>query len=69
MRRGKSWHLIGDGTESPPYESIGEARFSPDSRRLIYSASRGGAWRLVTDARESGAYQALGACAAATDAQ
>ncbi len=49
---GGPWATVVDGVEGKPYRSIDSLQFSPDSRRVLYEASRGNAYFVVVDGIE-----------------
>ena len=55
-RPGRRLILIRDGIPSPEYDEIGWTDFSPDGRRLAYSARQGATWRVIVDGAALGNY-------------
>jgi len=45
-------HVVLDGQEGPPYDSITSLTFSSEGRRFAYKARRGREWVVVIDSRE-----------------
>ncbi|MBI3607936.1 MAG: PD40 domain-containing protein [Nitrospirae bacterium] len=56
-RPGRRLILIRDGISSPAYDEIGWIDFSPDGRRLAYSARQGTTWRVIVDGAAVGNYE------------
>ncbi len=56
-RPGRRLILIRDGIPSPEYDEIGWIDFSPDGRRLAYSARQGATWRVIVDGAALGNYE------------
>jgi len=56
---GKELAVI-DGREDPPYDNVGKIYFSPDSRRVLYTAFRDRKAFVVLDGVPGKAYDAIG---------
>ncbi|MBI3597403.1 MAG: PD40 domain-containing protein [Nitrospirae bacterium] len=56
-RPGRRLILIRDEIPSPEYDEIGWIDFSPDGRRLAYSARIGDTWKVIADGVEHGDYE------------
>jgi len=56
-RPGRRLILIRNGIPSPEYDEIGWTDFSPDGRRLAYSARQGATWRVIVDGATLGNYE------------
>ena len=52
--------VVIDGHEEPPYDSVGRAFFSPDSRRVLYTAFRAGKAFVVLDGVPGKVYDVIG---------
>jgi Tol biopolymer transport system component len=52
--------VVIDGKEDEPYDNVGKLYFSPDSRRVLYTAWRAGKAFVVIDGVPGKAYDAIG---------
>jgi hypothetical protein len=62
VRRGKKQLVVVDGDEGKEYDAVrnDSLTFSPDSRRVAYSAAHGDKkWLVVVDEEESKEYEGL----------
>jgi len=68
---GATWYVVVDGVAAPRYSEVYDLMFTPDSRHVLYVASKGKKHFLVTDRSEGKAYDGVapGSLRTSTDGQ